>query len=82
MLADRADYEFARSFIKTHVLEQRCGHILLSPAFHKLATDQRSTENMALDPRVLVEWMLADNLPARLSLQIHKFVWEPRRKGV
>ncbi len=37
---------------------------------------------MALDPRELVEWMLADGLDARLSLQIHKFIWEPMKKGV
>lgn len=82
VLSDRADYEFARDFIREHALEARCGHILLSPAFHKVASDQRTAENMALDPRVLVEWMLADRLPARLSLQIHKFVWESRKKGV
>jgi len=29
-----------------------------------------------------VDWMLADGLPARLSLQIHKFIWEPMKKGV
>jgi 7-carboxy-7-deazaguanine synthase len=37
---------------------------------------------MLLDPRRLVEWMLADGLPVRLSLQIHKFIWEPMKKGV
>lgn len=82
VLGDRVDYEFARDFIREHQLERRCGHILLSPAFHKLPSDQRTADNMALDPRLLVEWMLADGLPARLSLQIHKFIWEPRRKGV
>ena len=82
VLSDRADYEFARDFIRTHDLGTRCGNILLSPAFHKNASDQRTAENMALDPRLLVDWMLADGLPARLSLQIHKFIWEPRRKGV
>ena len=82
VLLDRVDYEFARDFLREHQLERRCGHILLSPAFHKLASDQRTADNMTLDPRLLVEWMLADNLPARLSLQIHKFIWEPRRKGV
>ena len=82
VLSDRADYEFAREFIREHALHEKCGHILLSPAFHKIASDQRTADNMALDPRLLVEWMLADNLPARLSLQIHKFVWEPRKKGV
>ena len=82
VLSDRVDYEFARDFIRTHALESKCGGILLSPAFSKTPTDQRSTDNATLDPRLVVEWMLADGLPARLSLQIHKYVWEPRKKGV
>ncbi len=82
VLSDRLDYEFARDFIRAHDLARRCGQILLSPAFLKNAADQRTADNMALDPRLLVDWMLADGLPARLSLQIHKFIWEPRKKGV
>ncbi len=82
VLSDRADYEFARDFIRQHDLAAHCGHILLSPAFTKTPTGERSTKNCALDPRLLVEWMLADHLPARLSLQIHKFIWEPLKKGV
>ena len=82
VLSDRADYEFARDFIRTHALETKCGGILLSPAFSKTPTDQRSTDNATLDPRLVVEWLLADGLPARLSLQIHKYIWEPRKKGV
>ena len=82
VLSDRTDYEFARDFIRTHALQTKCGGILLSPAFSKTPTDQRSTDNATLDPRLVVEWMLADGLPARLSLQIHKYVWEPRKKGV
>jgi 7-carboxy-7-deazaguanine synthase len=82
VLTDRADYEFARDFIRTHALEQKAGGILLSPAFNKTPSDFRTTDNATLDPRLLVEWMLADGLPARLSLQIHKFIWEPRKKGV
>ncbi len=82
VLSDRADYEFARSFIRDHDLAARCGQVLLSPAFTKTPTPQRSTENCALDPALVVEWMLADKLPARLSLQIHKFIWEPMKKGV
>ena len=82
VLLDRTDYEFARDFIRTHDLATKCGQILLSPAFHKNASEERSADNMALDPRLLVDWMLADGLPARLSLQVHKFIWEPRKKGV
>ncbi|MHB8391489.1 MAG: radical SAM protein [Acidobacteriaceae bacterium] len=82
VISDRADYEFARDFICQHNLAARCGHILLSPAFTKTPTPERTAENCVLNPRLLVEWMLADHLPARLSLQIHKFVWEPLKKGV
>jgi 7-carboxy-7-deazaguanine synthase len=82
VLTNRADYEFARDFIRTHALEQKAGQILLSPAFNKSPSPLRTADNITLDPRQLVEWMLADSLPARLSLQIHKFIWEPMKKGV
>ncbi len=82
VIADRADYEYARDFIQQYEPEKRAGHILLSPAFTKTPSAERTAANMTLDPRDLVDWMLADGLPARLSLQIHKFVWEPMKKGV
>jgi 7-carboxy-7-deazaguanine synthase len=82
VIADRADYEFACQFIREHLLERKVGAILLSPAFRQDASPERSADNCLLDPRTLVDWMLADGLPARLSLQIHKFVWEPQTKGV
>ena len=64
------------------MLEARVGSVLLSPAFNKAPSIARSTENCMLDPRDLVDWMLADALNARLSLQIHKYIWEPQKKGV
>jgi 7-carboxy-7-deazaguanine synthase len=82
VIANRADYEFARTFIREHGLETRAGQVLLSPAFTKAPAPERTTENCLLDPRELVEWMLADGLPARVSLQIHKYIWEPLKKGV
>ena len=82
VLSDRADYEFARDFIRTYALAEKCGGILLSPAFDKVPSEFRSTDNATLDPRLVVEWMLTDGLPVRLSLQIHKYIWEPRKKGV
>jgi 7-carboxy-7-deazaguanine synthase len=82
VVADRADYEFARDFTRRHDLESRMNAVLMSPAFRKDATATRSSDNCLLDPRALVEWMLADGLNARLGLQIHKFVWEPQKKGV
>jgi 7-carboxy-7-deazaguanine synthase len=82
VIANRGDYEFARDFIRQHALEARVGNVLLSPAFNKAPSTARSTENCLLDPRELVEWMLADGLDARLSLQMHKYIWEPQKKGV
>ncbi len=82
VIANRDDYEFARDFIREHALEQRAGQVLLSPAFSKAPSGERSSENCLVDPRELVEWMLRDGVPARLSLQIHKYVWEPLKKGV
>jgi 7-carboxy-7-deazaguanine synthase len=82
VISDRTDYEFAREFVREHVLEQKVGSVLFSPAFTKTPSPIRTAENCLLDPRVLVEWMLADGIEARLSLQIHKFVWEPAMKGV
>jgi len=82
VLSDRADYEFAREFVGRHHLERRVNAVLFSPAFRKEASGGRDTSHCLLDPRELAEWMLADNVPARLGLQIHKFIWDPALKGV
>src|SRR5207302_8408737 len=82
VIADRADYEFARDFVREHRLEERVNAVLFSPAFRKDASPARDAANCLLDPRQLVEWILADGLNVRLGLQIHKFIWEPLTKGV
>ena len=82
VLSHRQDYDFARQFLAEHNLLERVGGILFSPAFSKSPSPLRTTENATLDPRTLVEWMMEDGVDARLSLQIHKFIWEPQKKGV
>jgi len=82
VITNRDDYEFAREFIRNNALESRGAQLLLSPAFTKTPSIERSTANCLLDPRELVGWMLADGLNARLSLQIHKYIWEPQKKGI
>jgi 7-carboxy-7-deazaguanine synthase len=69
VLSDRADYEWARTAIAEHGLAGRCG-LLLSPV------------HGVLDPRPLAEWMLADRLPARLQVQLHKVIWPADMRGV
>jgi 7-carboxy-7-deazaguanine synthase len=82
VLTDRTDYEFARDFVAEHELAQRVHAILFSPAFEKTASGTRDTSHCQLDPQQLAEWILSDNVPARLSLQIHKLIWDPAAKGV
>jgi 7-carboxy-7-deazaguanine synthase len=82
VLSDRSDYEFARDFVSSNQLAARVNAVLFSPAFRKDATGARDASHCLLDPRKLAEWMLADGVPARLGLQIHKFIWDPAMKGV
>jgi len=82
VLSSRADYEFAREFTRRHNLATRVNAVLFSPAFRKDATGARDSSHCLLDPQDLAEWMIADNVPARLGLQLHKFIWDPAVKGV
>ena len=70
VVQDRTDYEFARDVIARHDLVSRAASILMSPV------------HGVLNPRTLSEWMLADHLPARLQLQLHKYIWSPETRGV
>ena len=82
VISDRADYEFARDFIRRHNLAEHVNAVLFSPAFRKDAAGARNASNCLLDPQQLAEWILEDNLPVRLGLQIHKLIWDPAMKGV
>ncbi len=70
VIRDRADYEYARDVVARHGLAGRCAAILFSPV------------HGVLEPRTLAGWLLADRVPARLQLQLHKYIWEPDRRGV
>jgi 7-carboxy-7-deazaguanine synthase len=82
VLSDRNDYEFARDFVSRHRLAARVNAVLFSPAFRKDAGGTRDASHCLLDPGQLAQWMLADDVPARLGLQLHKFIWDPAMKGV
>lgn len=69
VIADRADYEFARDLIRERGLARRCA-LLLSTVFGQI------------DNKQVVQWMLADRLPARFQLQLHKYIWPPQTRGV
>jgi 7-carboxy-7-deazaguanine synthase len=70
VVADRADYEWARDTISARNLERRAGALLLSPVYGQL------------DPAALAAWILEDRLPARMQLQMHKLIWPGVTRGV
>jgi 7-carboxy-7-deazaguanine synthase len=77
VIASRRDYDFARDFTARHRLAERVHQVLFSPVFADPAGSWPG-----LEVRELVEWILADGLPVRLGLQLHKFIWHPAMKGV
>jgi 7-carboxy-7-deazaguanine synthase len=70
VVQDRADYDFAKDVIARYDLTSRTAAVLISPV------------HGVLEARTVSEWMLADRLPARLQLQLHKFIWSPTTRGV
>jgi len=66
VIADRADYDFARRIVE----ERKLRNALFSPVWGEM------------DLKTLAEWMLADRVPARLQTQLHKHIWGAEAKGV
>lgn len=63
VICDRADYEWARFKLDEHQLQAKVAEVLFSPSFGQIK------------PLELAEWILADNLPVRFQLQLHKLLW-------
>jgi 7-carboxy-7-deazaguanine synthase len=70
VIGDRADYEYARTVIERGDWAARVAAILCSPVHGRLL------------PADLVAWVLADRLPVRVQLQVHKYIWGPATRGV
>jgi 7-carboxy-7-deazaguanine synthase len=70
VISSREDYEFAKQRISTYALAENSSAVLFSPVFGRQ------------DARELSEWILQDGTPARLQLQLHKFIWDPETRGV
>lgn len=70
VLAGRADYEWAREVIRERTLAARVNAVLMSCAHEQL------------EPALLAGWILADRLPVRMQIQMHKHIWPPGARGV
>jgi 7-carboxy-7-deazaguanine synthase len=70
VIGSREDYEWSRDKVIEHQLARRCGAVLFSAVFGRI------------EPVQIVDWMLADKVEARFQLQMHKFIWDPKAKGV
>jgi 7-carboxy-7-deazaguanine synthase len=62
VLCSRADYEWAKDLLNTHKVADKCP-VLFSPVFNQV------------NPTELAEWLLADRLPVRMQVQLHKILW-------
>ncbi|HLX11629.1 MAG TPA: radical SAM protein [Bacteroidota bacterium] len=69
VIGNREDYDWAKDRIAEHKLLDKCP-VLMSVVFGEL------------EPLPLAEWILADRLPVRFQLQMHKYIWEPSKRGV
>ena len=71
VIGNKEDYEYAKKVLNHGNLGfARKNIVNFSPVFGKM------------DPKLLIEWILEDHLKARLNLQIHKFIWDPEKRGV
>ena len=70
VLADRADYDWAKTAIEEHDLASRVNQVLLSPVWGEL------------DTKNLVDWVLEDDLTVRVQIQMHKVIWDADTQGV
>jgi 7-carboxy-7-deazaguanine synthase len=70
VMGSREDYEWSCEKVLRFHLIKRCRAVLFSPIFGRI------------DPRQIVEWILADKLDVRFQLQMHKFIWSPTQRGV
>jgi 7-carboxy-7-deazaguanine synthase len=62
VICSRADYDWSKEFLRMHGLTER-SRILFSPSFDQLS------------PTLLADWILADRLPVRFQMQLHKVLW-------
>jgi 7-carboxy-7-deazaguanine synthase len=62
VLCSRADYDWAKDLLSTHKITDKCA-VLFSPVYSQV----NATE--------LAEWVLADRLPVRMQVQLHKILW-------
>jgi 7-carboxy-7-deazaguanine synthase len=62
VICSREDYDWSKAFLLEHGLSARC-RVLFSPSYGELS------------PNVLADWILADRLPVRFQLQLHKVLW-------
>ena len=68
VITDYNDYVWAKSILKTHKLNDICT-VLFSPAFG------------LLNPAIMADWIINDNLPVRMQLQLHKYIWGTDARG-
>jgi len=69
VIGNRQDYDWSKNVISQYWLTEKCS-VLFSNVFEELK------------PIQLAEWILEDNLKVRFQIQMHKYIWDPKKRGV
>ena len=69
VIGNREDFDWAKDKITEYSLDKICT-LLFSPTFGKI------------DQKLIVEWILSENLPVRMQIQMHKMIWDSKKQGV
>ena len=69
VIGDKIDYQWTKKIVEKYQLNKKWT-VLLSPVFEKLSLEELS------------KWILSDNFNVRLQLQMHKYIWDPEKRGV
>lgn len=81
VISSRNDYEWARGVVRDRQLADRVNAVLMSPV-HDMPAGEELPGSIGLPPRDLADWVLADALPVRVQMQLHKWIWDPMARGV
>ena len=69
VIGNKEDYEWAKRKINQYNLTSKC-MVLMSPIYKEI------------EPKIIIEWILNDNLDVKFQIQLHKNIWEDKTKGV
>lgn len=79
VICNREDYDWAKQQLQQYQLQQRVSTVWFSPAFAIEPSPSQSKSSLPVFARQLADWIVADRLPVRFQLQLHKLLWNDEK---